>query len=44
MMRMSIKVERESDPEEFALKEYVTQLAAKNMTPEQFFRLCDGTY
>jgi hypothetical protein len=34
MMHMSIKAEREADPEEFALKEYVSQLAAKNMTPE----------
>lgn len=43
-MRASITKEAKSNPEELALQEFVTQLKGKNLTPESFFRLCDGQY
>jgi len=43
-MRTKILNEQKSNPEEYALREYVTQLKGKKMTAEGFFRLCDCTY
>lgn len=43
-LRATIKMEGDSNPELLALTEYVTQLRAKKLTPEAFFRLCDKTY
>ena len=38
------KAAQKKNPEEVALKEFVTQLKAKNLTPEAFFRICDQAY
>lgn len=43
-MQQSVRAERNANPEELALKEFVTQLKAKGLTPEAFFRICDGAY
>ncbi len=43
-MQQSVRAERNANPEELALKEFVTQLKAKGLSPEAFFRICDGTY
>ncbi len=43
-MRKNIEIERQSNPEEFALREYVIQLKAKKLTPEAFYRLIDWNY
>ena len=31
-------------PEEQSIREFVTQLKAKKLTPESFFRICDSDY
>lgn len=41
-MREKIQFERMANPDEVAIKEFVTQLKAKKMTPEAFFRVCDS--
>lgn len=38
------KVLESNDREGLALKEFTTQLKAKRMTPEAFFRICDVSY
>jgi hypothetical protein len=43
-VKATIKNETSKDPEEAALKEFATQLKARHMTPEAFYRLCDGAY
>ena len=32
------------NPEKAVMDEFVTQLKAKNLTPEGFFRICDNAY
>ena len=41
-VKATIKNETSKDPDEAALKEFATQLKARHMTPEAFYRLCDG--
>jgi len=43
-IKNTIRSDAANDPDEAALKEFVSQLNAKHMTPEAFYRLCDGKY
>jgi len=43
-MRETLRNEEKANPEHSALVEYVTQLKAKFISPEAFFRLCDTKY
>ena len=38
------RLAQKTNPELAVLTEFVTQLSAKNVTPEAFFRICDRAY